>query len=117
MNNASVSEHLHRDGNDFPDQHYDPARLLDALLRQMQLRSDAALARALEIMPPVLSKIRHRKMPVGASILVRMHIVSELSVRELYALLFGEAAPVSKNTALQAVRQPPGGLATRNSDP
>jgi hypothetical protein len=66
---------------------YDPDNLLDAMLEKLQLKNDAALSRALEVAPPVISKIRHRRLPVGASILIRMHEVSELSVAELRDLL------------------------------
>ncbi|GGY15558.1 hypothetical protein [Pseudoduganella dura] len=66
---------------------YNPNRLLDGLLDIMQLKNDAALARALEVAPPVISKIRHLKLPVGASLLIRMHEVSELSIRDLRYLM------------------------------
>lgn len=66
---------------------YDPDKLLDSLLDKLQLKNDAALSRALEVAPPVISKIRHRRLPVGASILLRMHEVSDLSLEELRDLL------------------------------
>ncbi|MBK4737287.1 helix-turn-helix domain-containing protein [Noviherbaspirillum pedocola] len=66
---------------------FNPDRLLDALIERMNLKNDAALSRALEVTPPVISKIRHRRLPVGASILIRMHEVSGLSVRELRDLM------------------------------
>jgi plasmid maintenance system antidote protein VapI len=66
---------------------YDPNRLLDTLLERMNLKNDAALSRALEVAPPVISKIRHRRLPVGASLLIRMHEVSEMSIRELRDLM------------------------------
>ena len=66
---------------------FNPDRLLDALIERMNLKNDAALSRALEVAPPVISKIRHRRLPVGASILIRMHEVSGLSVRELRDLM------------------------------
>jgi plasmid maintenance system antidote protein VapI len=66
---------------------YDPNHLLDAMLEKLKLKNDAALSRALEVAPPVISKIRHRRLPVGASILIRMHEVSDLSVAELRDLL------------------------------
>lgn len=66
---------------------YDPNRLLDGMLERLKLKNDAALSRALEVAPPVLSKIRHRHLPVGASILLRMHEVSDLSVTELRKML------------------------------
>jgi hypothetical protein len=66
---------------------YDPNHLLDALIEKLHLKNDAALSRALEVAPPVISKIRHRRLPVGASLLIRMHEVSELSIRELRELM------------------------------
>ncbi|PFH10111.1 hypothetical protein BCF11_2520 [Collimonas sp. PA-H2] len=66
---------------------YDPNHLLDSLIEQLKLKNDAALARALGIAPPVLSKIRHRRLPVGASLLIRMHEVSALTIAELRALM------------------------------
>lgn len=66
---------------------YDPNRLLDTLIEKLRLKNDAALSRALEVAPPVISKIRHRRLPVGASLLIRMHEVSELSIRDLRELM------------------------------
>jgi hypothetical protein len=45
------------------------------------------LSRALEVAPPVISKIRHSTLPIGATILLRMHEVSDFSIRELRALM------------------------------
>src|SRR5438552_81926 len=66
---------------------YDPNHLLDQLIDKLQLKNDAALSRALEVAPPVISKIRRRRLPVGASLLIRMHEVSELTIGELRALM------------------------------
>ena len=66
---------------------YDPDNLLDSLLKKLELKNDAALSRVLDVAPPVISKIRHRRLPVGASILIRMHEVSGLTVGDLRALL------------------------------
>lgn len=66
---------------------YNPNNLLDQLLETMRLKNDAALARVLEVAPPVISKIRHRRLPVGASLLIRMHEVSDLSIRDLRYLM------------------------------
>ena len=66
---------------------YNPNHLLDILIERLNLKNDAALSRALEVAPPVISKIRHRRLPVGASMLIRMHEVSTLSVRELRDLM------------------------------
>jgi hypothetical protein len=66
---------------------YNPNNLLDSLIEKLGLKNDAALSRALEVAPPVISKIRHRRLPIGASLLIRMHEVSELSITELRALM------------------------------
>lgn len=74
------------DVNELPSS-YDPNNLLDTLIKRLSLKNDAALSRALEVAPPVISKIRHYRLPVGASLLIRMHEVSELSIRELRELM------------------------------
>ena len=66
---------------------YDPDNLLTALLGNLKLKNDAALARVLEVGPPILSKIRHRRLPVGASMLIRMHEVTDLSIEDLRLLM------------------------------
>lgn len=66
---------------------YNPNRLLDALIEKLNLKNDAALSRVLEVAPPVISKIRHNTLPVGATILIRMHEVSDFSIKELRSLM------------------------------
>jgi hypothetical protein len=66
---------------------YNPNHLLDMLLGKMQLKNDAALSRMLEVAPPVISKIRHHRLPVGASLLIRMHEVTGMSIRDLRDLM------------------------------
>lgn len=66
---------------------YDPDRLLASLTENLSLKNDAALSRALEVSAPVISKIRHRRLPVSASLLIRMHEVSKLSIRDLRLLM------------------------------
>jgi hypothetical protein len=68
-------------------ENYNPNELLDQLINKMHLKNDAALSRTLEVAPPVISKIRHRRLPVGASMLIRMHEVSDLSIQELRQLM------------------------------
>ncbi|TQK10210.1 hypothetical protein [Herbaspirillum sp. SJZ107] len=65
----------------------DPGALLDAVTKHLNLKNDAALARALEFAPPVISKIRHSKLPVGAMALIRMHEVSGIEIKDLRALM------------------------------
>jgi hypothetical protein len=66
---------------------YDPNNLLETLIEKLNLKNDAALSRALEVAPPLISKIRHRRLPVGASLLIRMHEVSQLSIKDLRLLM------------------------------
>ncbi|MDB5840376.1 MAG: hypothetical protein JWQ23_2328 [Herminiimonas sp.] len=66
---------------------YDPDNLLGSLIGKLNLKNDAALSRALEVAPPVISKIRHRRLPVGASLLIRMHEVTDLSIKDLRLLM------------------------------
>ena len=64
--------------------------LLDAVLRKTGLKNDAALARALEVAPPVISKIRHGRLPVGASLVVRVCELTEMGLSEIKSILLGE---------------------------
>ncbi len=57
------------------------------MLEKLKLKNDATLSRALEVAPPIISKIRHRHLSVGASMLIRMHEVTDMSVAELRELL------------------------------
>lgn len=66
---------------------YEPGNLLDAVIERMSLKNDAALSRLLEVQPPIISKIRHRRLPVGASLLIRMHETTGLSIKELRSLM------------------------------
>lgn len=66
---------------------YDPDALLDAIIKQLHLKNDAALSKALDVAPPVVSKIRHRRLPIGASMLIRMHEVTDMSIKDLRALM------------------------------
>ncbi len=63
-----------------------PNKLLDTLIQKLRLKNDAELCRVLEVQPPIISKIRHRKLNVGATILLRMHEKSNISIRELKEL-------------------------------
>lgn len=66
---------------------YNPNHLLDILIGKLNLKNDAALSRALEVAPPVISKVRHHRLAVGATLLIRMHEVSGISIRDLRALM------------------------------
>lgn len=60
---------------------------IDLLIDTMTLKNDASLSRVLEVAPPVISKIRHGRSPVGASLLISAHEESGLSIREMKDVL------------------------------
>ena len=64
-----------------------PDELLDAVIDKLHLKNDAALARVLGVAPPMISKIRHRKLSVGGVILLRLLEETQLHLRELYQLV------------------------------
>lgn len=65
---------------------YTPEKLLDYLIKTLGLKNDAALSKALKVAPPVISKIRNRKLHVGPAILIRMLEKSPFSLHYLKAL-------------------------------
>lgn len=71
---------------------YQPGHLLDTLIEVMGLRYDASLAERLDVAPPVISNIRHLRLAVGAKLLLRMHEVSNLSIKDLRELM-GDRRP------------------------
>lgn len=71
---------------------YNPNQLLDSVAEHLGLRNDAALSRALEVAPPVISKVRHLRLPVSATLLIRMHDVTGISIRDL-RFLMGDCRP------------------------
>lgn len=79
--------HEHQEKKTSDQYQYDPNNLLESLIEKLNLKNDAALSRALEVAPPLISKIRHRRLPVGASLLIRMHEVSDLSIQDLRHLM------------------------------
>lgn len=70
-----------------PQNPYDPNRLIDALRNILSLDSDVALSERLDLPAPVISQIRHRGLPIGPAILIRMHDVTKLSVQELREIM------------------------------
>lgn len=62
---------------------YDPARLFNALGLHLKLRSDAALARVLEVPSLLISLMRTGELPVTPELLIRAEEVSGWSGRAL----------------------------------
>lgn len=74
---------------------YDPDRLLDKVSDRLNAKNDAALSRALEVAPPIISKIRHRHLQVSPFMLIRMHEMTNFSIKELRYLM-GDERPIYK---------------------
>jgi transcriptional regulator with XRE-family HTH domain len=76
--------------SDQTDKKYSPNYLPDFVIARLDLKNDAALARKLGITPPALSRIRHGKFPIGATLLIAMHEETGMKVRELRSLMGDE---------------------------
>lgn len=61
-------------------------KLLDSIKATNGIKNDAALAVALEVQPPVISKLRSGTLKLGASMIVKMHLAFDIPVRELQAV-------------------------------
>jgi hypothetical protein len=72
---------------------YDPNRLLDTVNGNLRLRFDAALARKLEVCPAVISNIRKKRLPIGATLLLKLHYLTDLTIRDL-KFLMGDTRPL-----------------------
>ena len=71
---------------------YDQSRLLDHLLSAKQLKNDAALSRVLAVAPPVISKMRHHRLPVGPAIKIRILESFDMTVHQINELIGAPAA-------------------------
>jgi hypothetical protein len=66
---------------------YDPEHLLDAVSEKLNLKNDASLARRLNVAPPVISKIRHRHLAIGDSMLIKIHDATLMPINDLRQLM------------------------------
>jgi hypothetical protein len=73
---------------------YNPENLLDILIEGLKVKNDAGLARKLHIDYPIISKIRNRRRPITAEVLIRMHDVSELPISSLRHMMGLAPKPV-----------------------
>lgn len=62
-------------------------QLFDHLIRVESLKNDAELARRLKVAPPVLSKIRHGRLPVGPTLIINIHETFGLPVATIRDLM------------------------------
>lgn len=73
--------------------------LIDLLIKEMGLKNDAALCRKIGELYPVVSKLRHGKIPVGATFIVRAHVASGIPVRKLIDVAGLNFSPVKNEAA------------------
>lgn len=63
------------------------ADLLDLILDDTGLKNDAAIARKLKVAPPVISKWRSERLPIGATGILNIHETFGTPVREIRRLI------------------------------
>ena len=64
-----------------------PHALFDAIMLDFNLKNDSALARALDISAPVVSKIRSRTRPLCASVVLKIHDATDWPIKKIKDLL------------------------------
>lgn len=75
---------------------YDPNALLNDVRNHLGVSSDAALCARLDLAPPVMSKIRHKKLTIGPTLLIRLHEETNWSIKDLKARM-GILSPSTKS--------------------
>lgn len=60
--------------------------LIDTIIKSQYLKNDAALATAISVTAPVISKLRHGRMPLGATVILSIHEAFDMPIREIKAL-------------------------------
>ena len=61
--------------------------LLNKIVKEFRLKNDAAVAKFLDLAPPVVSKIRNGKLKVGASVVLRVMKATAYTLDDIEALL------------------------------
>lgn len=61
-------------------------KLVEGLKKLWNLKNDAALSRALGVAPPVISKLRNEKLPIGDSLLIKIHDTFDMTIKQIRAL-------------------------------
>lgn len=57
--------------------------LLDFMTERLKVKNDSALAKKLNLAPPILSKLRHGRYRATPGILIIMHEASDVSIKIL----------------------------------
>lgn len=64
-----------------------PHAVLDAVLHMTSCKSDAELCRLLDISPPILSRVRSKKLAVSSNIILAIHEKTHMSVANIRRLM------------------------------
>lgn len=59
------------------------SHLLDTVTAVMGLQNDAQLSRALGVAAPVISKLRHKRLPLGSVMILKIHEASMMPIAEI----------------------------------
>jgi plasmid maintenance system antidote protein VapI len=62
-------------------------QLLDKIMKEYKLKTDAELARFLELKASQISKLRHNRLPVGAETILRVHDITGWEIKTIKGLL------------------------------
>jgi plasmid maintenance system antidote protein VapI len=57
--------------------------LLDKIMSLHAIKNDAGLAGFLEVAPPLISKLRHNKLQLGATMIITIHEKTDIPVRDI----------------------------------
>jgi len=68
------------------------ATLIDNVIERLGLKNDADLARELGTYATVISKIRNGRIPLSASVMVRISEATGWPTRQIKAVIAGEGA-------------------------
>lgn len=62
-------------------------KLFSEVCEKNSLKNDAALSFFLHVAPPVISKMRHGKLPMGPSMMLRLHELGGLEIAHIRKML------------------------------
>lgn len=68
--------------------------VLDRMKEKLGLKNDAALSRAMEVAPPVISKMRYGHLPFGSNYIIRAHELTDWPIREIKEMLGQKSLPL-----------------------
>lgn len=62
-------------------------KLIEGLKKLFQIKTDAAVARALEVAPPVISKLKKGTLSIGPALLIKIHdAFDDMPITQIRAL-------------------------------